>query len=106
MTQIPAERLMDERTAWVLKSDYGCESRETVCGAFVTEEVWRKTIDNALPEHFVAQRFFDVAPDPQGWLPNHGVYVLGGAAAGFFTRLSKTGTEYSSPTVPTYIAAR
>ena len=106
LTRTPAEQLLDERAAWVLKSDYGCESRETVCGAFVTEDVWRMTIENALPEHFVAQRFFEVAPDAQGWLPNHGVYVLGGTAAGFFTRLSKAGTEYSSPTVPTYVAAR
>jgi glutathionylspermidine synthase len=104
MERIGAARLLAERESWVLKSDYGCEGQETVCGSFVTEEVWRKTIEQARPEHFVAQRFFRVRPDESGRLPNYGVYVLGGRAGGFFTRLSRQGTEYTAVTVPTYIA--
>jgi hypothetical protein len=98
-------RLLDEREAWVLKSDYGCEGRETICGAFVSDEQWRRAIETANAEHFVAQRFFRVAPDEQGMLPNFGVYVFGGTATGFFTRLSKQSTEYSSVTAPTFIRA-
>jgi len=104
MEHIGAARLLAERESWVLKSDYGCEGQETVCGPFVTDEVWRKTIEGARPEHFVAQRFFRVRPDESGRLANHGVYVLGGRAGGFFTRLSRQGTEYTAVTVPTYIA--
>lgn len=106
MERVGAARLLAEREAWVLKSDYGCEGQETVCGPFVTEEVWRRTIEGARPERFVAQRFFRVRPDESGRLANHGVYVLGGRAGGYFTRLSRQGTEYTAVTVPTYIARR
>lgn len=105
MITFAPERLLHEREAWVLKSDYGCEGRETICGAFVNDEQWRRAIETAVPEHFVAQRFFRVAPDEQGMLPNFGVYIFGGTATGFFTRLSKQSTEYSSVTAPTYVLA-
>jgi hypothetical protein len=104
METVGAARLLAERQAWVLKTDYGCEGEETVCGPFVSEEVWRRTIELARPEHFVAQRFFRVLPDESGRLANYGVYLLGGAAAGFFTRLSTQGTGYAAVTVPTYVA--
>ncbi len=104
MNAVPREQLRNERERWVLKSDYGCEGRETVCGAFVKDDEWRKAIDNAEPAHFIAQKFFRVAPDNEGWLPNYGVYLLGGTAAGFFTRLDKQSTEFSSLTAPTFIA--
>jgi glutathionylspermidine synthase len=97
------DQLRAEREGWVLKSDYGCEGSETVCGPFVTQEIWEKTVDLALPERFVAQRFFTVRPDADGLLPNYGVFVLGGGAAGFFTRLSRAGTEYNAVTAPTFI---
>lgn len=105
MTAFSASKLSAEREAWVLKSDYGCEGAETVCGAFVTQEVWDKTIAQAIPEHFVAQRFFRVAPDSRNRLPNFGVYVLGGTGGGFFTRLSTRSTEYNAVTAPTFICA-
>jgi glutathionylspermidine synthase len=98
-------QLRAEREEWVLKSDYGCEGRETVCGAFVTEEVWDKALEQALPRHFVAQRFFRVAANESGQLANFGVYVLGGSSCGFFTRLSHQSTEYTALTVPTFVAA-
>ncbi|MCP9494965.1 MAG: glutathionylspermidine synthase family protein [Pyrinomonadaceae bacterium MAG19_C2-C3] len=103
MSEISASKLSTERAEWVLKSDYGCEGAETVCGAFVTQEVWNKTIAQAKPEHFVAQRFFHVAHDSRNRLPNFGVYVLGGAGGGFFTRLSTRSTEYNAVTASTFI---
>jgi hypothetical protein len=72
----------------------------------VNEDIWRRTIEGARPEHFVAQRFFSVRPDKSGRLANYGVYLLGGSAAGFFTRLSRQGTGYAAVTVPTYISRR
>lgn len=105
MMDVPIERLRDERELWVLKSDYGCEGAETICGAFVSDELWRRAIETAKPDHFVVQRFFRVAPDVAGKLPNYGVYLLGGATAGFFTRLAKRSTEVSSLVVPTFVAA-
>jgi glutathionylspermidine synthase len=106
MERVGAARLLAEQESWVLKSDYGCEGEETVCGAFVNEDIWQRTIEQARPEHFVAQRFFRVLPDESGRLANYGVYLLGGSAAGFFTRLSRQGTGYAALTVPTYINRR
>jgi uncharacterized circularly permuted ATP-grasp superfamily protein len=105
LSSLALKQLRTEREEWVLKSDYGCEGRETVCGAFVTEEEWNKALEQALPQHFVAQRFFHVAVDDLGRLANFGVYVLGGSACGFFTRLSHQSTEYTALTVPTYVAS-
>jgi glutathionylspermidine synthase len=104
LSSISQEQLLAERSEWVLKSDYGCEGRETVCGAYVTEKVWQEAVEQALPERFVAQRFFHAAADQDGRLANFGVYVLGGSACGFFTRLSPQSTEYTALTVPTFVA--
>lgn len=105
LSSFSLSQLREEREEWVLKSDYGCEGIETVCGAFVSQEDWNKALDCALPEHFVAQRFFKVKADEQGRLANFGVYVLGGSACGFFTRLSHQSTEYTALTVPTFVAS-
>ncbi len=103
LNTLSPERLCAEREEWVLKSDYGCEGLETVCGPFVSQEAWEKAIEQALPGRFVAQRFFRAAADTEGRLANFGVYVLGGSACGFFTRLSHKSTEYTALTVPTFI---
>jgi glutathionylspermidine synthase len=91
------------RSKWVLKSDYGCEGDTVVCGPFVKPNDWQMALTAAIPEHWIAQRFFDVAPDENGMLPNYGVYLIGGSAAGFYTRISDKATNYTSLTVPTYI---
>ena len=106
LKRISQEQLERERMEWVLKSDYGCEGRETVCGAFVSEKVWNEAVEQAIPDRFVAQRFFRAAADVEGRLANFGVYVLGGSACGFFTRLSHQSTEYTALTVPTFVAQR
>lgn len=97
------------REEWVLKSDYGCEGDSVVCGAFVKEKDWQLSLASLIPRHWVAQRFFEVAPiedleKEEVLLPNYGVYLLGGRAAGFFTRLSRKATDYSAVTSPTYIS--
>ena len=91
------------RDHWVLKSDYGCEGDSVVCGPFVKNNDWQIALASALPMHWVAQRFFEVEPVEDGWLPNYGVYLVGGRAAGFYTRLSKKATDYAAVTVPIYI---
>ncbi|HWS99193.1 MAG TPA: glutathionylspermidine synthase family protein [Pyrinomonadaceae bacterium] len=103
LSTLSLDELRAEREEWVLKSDYGCEGLETVCGPFVSQEVWEKAIGQALPERFVAQKFFRAEADEEGRLANYGVYVLGGTASGFFTRLSHKSTEYTALTVPTFI---
>lgn len=93
------------REDWVLKSDYGCEGDSVVCGAFVKPQDWQLALATLIPKHWVAQRFFEVAPIEEGLLPNYGVYLLGGHAAGFFTRLSRKATDYTAVTTPTFVQA-
>jgi glutathionylspermidine synthase len=104
LTTINTKRLQNEQDKWVLKSDYGCEGQETICGPFVNQDIWRKSLEQARPKHFVAQRFFQVRGDEVGRLANYGVYLIGGSANGYFTRLSRQSTEYRAVTAPTFIA--
>ena len=99
-------RLREERARWVLKSDYGCEGAETLVGAVTSEKEWRDALEMAIPTRWVAQRYFSVAPDTDGTLPNIGVFIVGGAAAGWFTRLAKGPTSYRALTAPTYVRPR
>ena len=103
LTSVDLRRLRAEQDGWVIKSSYGCEGEETVCGPFVSEDVWQKTLEQARAERFVAQRFFRVQADAGGSLANYGVYLLGGSACGYFTRLSRQSTGYAAVTVPTYV---
>ncbi|HEY3357589.1 MAG TPA: glutathionylspermidine synthase family protein [Polyangia bacterium] len=98
-------QLRAERADWVLKSDYGCEGAETLVGAFTSETEWHQALEMAIPERWVAQRFFRVLPDEAGELPNIGVYLVGGVAAGFYTRLSTGATNYRAKTAPTFVTA-
>jgi glutathionylspermidine synthase len=102
MTHCQPNDLM--RKDWVLKSAYGCEGDSVVIGAFVKPKDWFLSLSALIPRHWVAQRFFNVAPFGDAvLLPNYGVYVLGGKAAGIFTRLSRRGTDYSAVTAPTFV---
>lgn len=92
-----------KRTEWVLKSVYGCEGDSVVCGPFVKPKDWRVALKMATGRHWVTQRFFKIAPIEGGWLPNYGVYLIGGQAAGFYTRLSATSTDYTALTAPTFV---
>lgn len=89
---------------WVLKSDYGCEGDSVVVGPFVKPGDWQLALTAAIPRHWVAQRFFEVAPTSDGALPNYGVYVMGGRAAGLYTRLSAKATDYTATTAATFVS--
>jgi glutathionylspermidine synthase len=92
------------REEWVLKSDYGCEGDSVVVGPFVKPADWAMALAAAIPRHWVAQRYFEVAPTGNDLLPNVGVYLIGGQAAGFYTRLSRKATDYTAVTAPTFIS--
>ena len=92
-----------KKDEWVLKSDYGCEGSEVIIGLFVSQDVWDKSLKNAIPEHWILQKFFDAEKNKNGETPNYGVYLIGGIASGIFTRLSKEGTDYHSITAPTFV---
>jgi glutathionylspermidine synthase len=104
LTQMPQATLLAQQQDWVLKSAYGCEGAETICGPYVSAAAWRAAITGVWPEAWVCQRFFHVAPEAHGIFPNYGVYLIGGRSAGFFTRLSTTLTDRTAVTVPTFVA--
>jgi hypothetical protein len=106
LTQAPAADLLTQRQEWVLKSAYGCEGEETICGPFVSPTDWQQTLASVIPHLWVCQRFFNVAPEPHGSFPNYGVYLVGGRSAGMYTRLSATATDEHAVTAPTFIARR
>ena len=100
------------QSEWVLKSVYGCEGDSVIVGPFVSPEIWKETLDKVIPEHWVAQRFFEVEPyragdsgdsDCDGWLPNYGLYLIAGRAAGLYTRLSREATDYRAVTMPSFV---
>lgn len=103
MTLVPSDELVANQRDWVLKSAYGCESEETVCGAFVSAEVWRESVAKALPAHWVCQRFFQAEPESPGLMCNYGVYLIGGRSAGFYARLSAAATDEKAVTAPVYV---
>ena len=106
LARISQAELLAHRQDWVLKSAYGCEGSETICGPFVSDETWGEAVTKALPPFWVCQRFFHSAPEPQGALCNYGVYLVGGRSAGFFTRLAVAATDTDAVTAPTFIATR
>jgi glutathionylspermidine synthase len=103
LTQMSPTELQAPRQDWVLKSAYGCEGEETICGPYVSAAEWHDALASALPEFWVCQRFFRAAPEACGVYPNYGVYLVGGRSAGFFTRLSPTATDSTAVTAPTFI---
>jgi hypothetical protein len=106
LTQMSMADLLAQRQDWVLKSAYGCEGEETVCGPFVSDAAWREALQCAIPDYWVCQRFFTVAPEPFGAFPNYGVYLVGGRGAGFYTRLSAAATDEHATTAPTFVERR
>lgn len=106
LTQVAVDEVRNHRHMWVLKSAYGCEGDETICGPYVSDDVWHDVLAHAIPKFWICQRFFSVAPEPNGCNPNYGVYLVGGRSAGFYTRLSVTATDERAVTAPTFIARR
>lgn len=91
------------REEWVLKSDYGCEGDEVTVGRHVSDEVWEIALERAIPGHWVAQRWFDAAPLEDGAIPNYGLYIIAGRAAGIFTRLSPRSTDATALVPATFL---
>ena len=91
------------RGDWVLKSDYGCEGAEVIIGADVDDVTWSEALCHARPGRWVAQRYFRARRDGDGRCANVGVYVVGGEASGFFTRVHRGATDSSATTTATLI---
>jgi glutathionylspermidine synthase-like protein len=91
------------RADWVLKSDYGCEGSEVVIGADVDDAAWADTLLHARRGRWIAQRYFSARRDGDGRCANIGVYIVGGEASGFFSRIHHGATDYHATTVATLV---
>jgi hypothetical protein len=101
---MPIGRLRDERTRWVLKSDYGCEGEEVVMGAETDPDEWARVLDDVVPTRWIAQRRFVPRADRAGQVANYGVYLVGGRGAGLFTRLQAGCTDRTALCAPTMVS--
>jgi len=85
--------LRQEREAWVLKSDYGCEGEETIVGRATTQAIWEESLGQAVPGRWIVQRCFEPVRDSSGHECNLGVYLIAGAACGLYARRSVGPTD-------------
>ena len=88
--------LRQEREAWVLKSDYGCEGEETLVGRATTQAIWEEALADARPGRWIVQRCFEPVRDSSGHECNLGVYLIAGAACGLYARRSLGPTDGSA----------
>jgi glutathionylspermidine synthase len=103
LESVPRQRLVTERTEWVLKSDYGCEGDEVVVGAETEPGAWEECLDAALPGRFIAQRYFAASRSADGAVANHGVYLVAGRACGLYTRISEGATDRYALSAPVLV---
>jgi hypothetical protein len=103
LADVGCERVVAEQNEWVIKSYYGFEGNEAICGAFVQPARWRKLVECLDPSVWVAQRFFEVRPDAQGMLPNYGVFLLEGEPMGCLYRISKRETNMGATIAPVFV---
>jgi glutathionylspermidine synthase len=97
------QKMLENKAEYVIKSDYGCEGDEVIIGRSVSDEIWRCSLEEAIPTRWIVQRFFEAAPTSDGYIPNYGVYLLGGVASGIYTRLAPLQTDYRALSVATFI---
>ena len=97
-------QLESEQNIWVLKSAYGAEGEDVVVGRQVTPMRWRQTLERAVPYRWVAQRAFLPRTGSDGTQANHGVFLIGGAPSGLYTRRSAGPPDHTALSVPTLVA--
>jgi glutathionylspermidine synthase len=101
---LPRSQLVAEQSEWVLKSDYGCEGDEVVIGWELSADLWKESLELAVPGRWVAQRRFRPRTLEDGvTVVNHGVFLVGGRASGLYARLSRQGTDRAALSAPVFI---
>jgi glutathionylspermidine synthase len=104
ITAVGRDVLLREQASWVLKSPYGFEGQEAICGVFATADRWQRLLTCIDHSYWVAQRFFDIEPDAQGMLPNYGAFIIDGEPAGCLYRASSRETNMSAICAPVFTA--
>jgi glutathionylspermidine synthase len=97
------DELHKNRSDWVLKSDYGCEGDQVIIGRGTDRETWEASLAHAVPQKWIAQRYFDATTREDGSHVNYGIYVVGGEPAGFFSRVQSSATDAYAMTAATFL---
>lgn len=97
------DKLVAEREAWVIKSDYGAEGDEVIIGRYETDESFRAALDHAKPGRWIAQRYFAAKENERGEAVNHGVFLVAGEAAGLYARAQAGATDDHAVSVPVLV---
>jgi glutathionylspermidine synthase len=98
------EELWTQRTRWVLKSDYGCEGAEVLVGADVDQATWEHALQHVIAARWIAQERFEAERDALGHVVNHGVFLVGGQAAGLLARVHAAGaTDHHAQVAPVFV---
>jgi glutathionylspermidine synthase len=103
LTSLPTSQLIAERSAWVLKSDYGCEGDEVILGSQTDDATWRASLAMARPGRWIVQRAFTPQADGAGRIANHGIYLIGGRPSGIYTRTSAAATDVTATSRATLV---
>lgn len=115
-TDVARERLDAERAAWVVKRDLSRVGDHVFVGALAAPDEFREILaeiadaESELGQVWIAQRFVPQATIPTPWGPRLvtlGVYLLDGAFAGYFARLSPTShCSHDALVLPVFLDAR
>ena len=98
------EELWQQRTRWVLKSDYGCEGVEVIIGAEVDQATWEDALAHAITARCIAQEYFVAERDAAGDVVNYGVYLIAGEPAGILARVHRGAfTDYEASMAPVLV---
>jgi hypothetical protein len=106
------ELLVGAREDWVLKRSLGRVGDEVFVGRLLPQPIWVDVVDQVLQccaqgDRWIAQRFVPQAPVATPWgerLVTLGAYVLDGAFAGYFARLSKEShVSHDALVVPVFV---
>ena len=99
LSRIDPQVLLDEQQEWVLKSNYGCEGAEVIIGRATERSVWEASVREAVPEYWIAQRYFSAVHHDEG-IDNFGVYLAGNEPCGLYLRRDAGMTTAASGVVP------
>ena len=103
LSELDRDTILREKERWVLKTDFGCEGDEVMIGPLADQDHWERIVNDAIPERWVAQEYFEAAADENGMVPNYGLFLIGGRTGGIFTRFSSASTDYRAMTAPTFV---
>ena len=95
--------MLSKQSQWVLKSDFGCEGEETLCGLHESKENWSKAMHELEEKSWIVQAYCSPQEDKLSQITNFGVFVVAGKSSGCYSRTSLGPTDHLARFTPTLI---